>query len=117
MHLKHAEITYLFNDTYLLQFEDDLVDAIEIDGAFIQLVNNKKFSVILDTRNKYSSITNEARHFFATDPNILPLRRKIAIVVNNMPTKLLANFFIQFNKPQTPTKLFTDYEKAIEWFK
>ncbi len=117
--LKHAEISYLHKNIYLLVFEDDyeieIQDAVEIDKAFIELLKGKEFSVLVDTQQRFSSISNEARNFFANDPEILPFRKKIAIVVDNMPTKLLANFFIRFNKPQTPTRLFTNYDKAMGW--
>lgn len=32
-----------------------------------------------------------------------------------MPTRMIANFFVKFNRPQTPTKVFSDYNKAIGW--
>lgn len=117
--LKHAEITLYQENIYVLTFEDDyeveLEDAIEIDKAFIKITNNTKFSVIVDARDKFSSITNDARNFFANDPEIIPIREKIAIVVNNMPTKILANFFMRFNRPQTPTKVFNNLEEAVKW--
>jgi hypothetical protein len=117
--LKHAEITHYQENIYVLTFEDDyeveLEDAIEIDKAFIKITNNTKFSVIVDARDKFSSITNDARNFFANDPEIIPIREKIAIVVNNMPTKILANFFMRFNRPQTPTKVFNNLEEAVKW--
>lgn len=117
--LKHAEITLYQENIYMLTFEDDyeveLEDAIEIDKTFIKITNNTKFSVIVDARDKFSSITNDARNFFANDPEIIPIREKIAIVVNNMPTKILANFFMRFNRPQTPTKVFNNLEEAVKW--
>lgn len=117
--LKHAEISHYQDNIYILTFEDDyeveLEDAVEIDKAFIKITQNTKFSVIVDARDKFSSITNDARNFFANDPEILPIREKLAIVVNNMPTKILANFFMRFNRPQTPTKVFNDLNLALEW--
>ncbi len=117
--LTHAEIIHLQDKLYLLKFDDDyeieLEDAIEIDQAFIKITNNQPFCVVLDVRNKYSSVSNEARNFFANDPEILAIRKKIAIVINNMPTRIIANFFVRFNQPQTPTKVFNDYDKAIDW--
>lgn len=119
--LTHAEIIHLQHNLYLLKFDDDyeveLEDAIEIDQAFINITNNQPFCVVVDARNRYSSASNDARNFFANDPEILPIRKKIAIVVNNMPTRIIANFFVKFNRPQTPTKVFNDYNKAIEWLK
>jgi hypothetical protein len=32
-----------------------------------------------------------------------------------MTTVLLANFFIKFKKPATPTRMFKNEEKAIKW--
>jgi hypothetical protein len=32
-----------------------------------------------------------------------------------MAHRLLANFFINVNKPPTPTKVFNDKAKALEW--
>ena len=117
--LNHAEIIHLQHNLYLLKFEDDyeveLEDAIEIDQAFIKITNNQPFCVVVDARNRYSSISNDARDFFANDPEILPIRKKIAIVINNMPTRMIANFFVKFNRPKTPTKVFNDYNKAIDW--
>ena len=117
--LTHAEIIHLQDNLYLLKFDDDyeieLEDAIEIDQAFIKITNNQPFCVVVDARNRYSSVSNDARNFFANDFEILPIRKKIAIVVNNMPTRMIANFIVKFNRPQTPTKVFSDYNKAIGW--
>ena len=117
--LTHAEIIHLQDNLYLLKFDDDyeieLEDAIEIDQTFIKITNNQPFCVVVDARNRYSSASNDARNFFANDPEILPIRKKIAIVINNMPTRMIANFFVKFNRPQTPTKVFSDYNKAIDW--
>ena len=104
--LNHAEIIHLQHNLYLLKFDDnyeiELEDAIEIDQAFIKITNNQPFCVVVDARNKYSSVSNDARNFFANDPEILPIR-------------MIANFFVKFNRPKTPTKVFNDYSKAIDW--
>lgn len=38
-----------------------------------------------------------------------------AIVISNLAQKIIANFYIKFNKPKMPTKVFTSTDKAIEW--
>lgn len=38
-----------------------------------------------------------------------------AIVISNLAQKIIANFYLKFNKPQMPTKIFTSTEKALEW--
>lgn len=38
-----------------------------------------------------------------------------AIVISNFAQKIIANFYLKFNKPAKPTKIFTSTEKALEW--
>lgn len=38
-----------------------------------------------------------------------------ALVINNLAHKILANFYVKFNKPVKPTKIFESREKAIKW--
>ena len=38
-----------------------------------------------------------------------------AVVISNFAQKIIANFYIKFNKPKMPTKVFTSTEKALEW--
>lgn len=40
-----------------------------------------------------------------------------AILVNTLGHRIAGNFYVNFNKPQVKTKLFTDRESAIEWLK
>ena len=41
----------------------------------------------------------------------------VAVLVDSLATKMLVNFFVRVNKPPTPSRLFTDDAKAIEWLK
>jgi len=38
-----------------------------------------------------------------------------AIIVKNMAQRIVGNFYIQFNRPVKPTKLFTGTKEAIVW--
>ena len=40
-----------------------------------------------------------------------------AVVVDNLPYKLIANFYLKFNKPKRPYKVFSKEEDAIKWLK
>lgn len=40
-----------------------------------------------------------------------------AVVVNTLPYKLIANFYLKFNKPKRPYKVFSKEEDAIKWLK
>lgn len=38
-----------------------------------------------------------------------------AIVISNLPQKMLGDFYLRFNKPVRPTKFFFSLDKAVEW--
>ena len=40
-----------------------------------------------------------------------------AVVVDKLPYKLIANFYLKFNKPKRPYKVFSKEEEAIKWLK
>lgn len=57
--------------------------------------------------------TKEARDYMANEGNQLVLAS--AMVVTSPMLKMMANFYIMVNKPQNPTKVFTDRENAVTW--
>ena len=40
-----------------------------------------------------------------------------AIVIRNLAQKIITDFYLKFNKPQMPTKIFYSVEKALDWIK
>ena len=38
-----------------------------------------------------------------------------AVVINNVAQKIIANFYLKFNKPGMPTKIFPSTDKALDW--
>lgn len=38
-----------------------------------------------------------------------------ALLISSLPHKLIANFYVKFNKPVKPTKIFNSREKAVQW--
>lgn len=38
-----------------------------------------------------------------------------AIVVKDMPTKIIANIYTRFEKPKAQTRVFTSIEEATKW--
>lgn len=37
------------------------------------------------------------------------------IIINNLAQRITANFYLSVDKPETPTKVFPDVNKALEW--
>jgi hypothetical protein len=90
----------------------EVEDAIQNYEAASSLTNGEKHLLLVDAQaNVY--ISKETRIYSAqTKPNS-PLA--MALIVNSTANRLIGNFYINFNKPKVPTKLFPTEEKALKW--
>jgi hypothetical protein len=90
----------------------EVEDAIQNYEAASALTNGEKHLLLVDAQaNVY--ISKETRIYSAqTKPNS-PLA--MALIVNSTANRLIGNFYINFNKPKVPTKLFPTEEKALKW--
>ncbi|MFN7691633.1 MAG: hypothetical protein ACK5QU_11175 [Bacteroidota bacterium] len=59
-------------------------------------------------------ISSEARKF-GSSPDVQKNLIAQAVLVNSLATRIAANFYIRFNKPPKPTRLFTNSEDAFSW--
>lgn len=62
------------------------------------------------------TITREARDNATSLEDKSPCMAS-AVIVNNLAYKLIANFYLQFNKPKRPYKVFTAIEDGELWLK
>ncbi len=98
------------------------------DGAVIilevaQKIKDDRLSVwgdsskplIIDV-NGLVSLDGQSRDYWATAESMKHLS-SVAIITNKKFQVLLANFFILFSKPAVPTRLFSNYEDALNWSK
>ncbi len=119
--IEKAFITKLDDYIIELKFKDkvdfELDDAIETDRIYFELSKGKPFLALIDARDILGTISSEAREFFATDELVADIRIAEALVVNSLPIKLLASFYVKFHQTKNPKKVFTEYDKAVEWLK
>ncbi|HXB41441.1 MAG TPA: hypothetical protein VNZ49_12920 [Bacteroidia bacterium] len=93
----------------------ELTDAIKVIEAMGKLGNKKKFPVLIDC-GEFASVDKEARRFSASkDANIYTLAD--AVAYHTLAHKFLADFYMNHNKPEIPTKVFEDNESAIAWLR
>ncbi len=111
------EIRTISNSILRIEFlkgaDIDLADAELVNEQFIEMSEGLNYYILLDAKNQFTT-TPESRAFVASKSSG---RMAFAIVTNSIANKLVANFFIQFNKPNTPTKVFTNETIALEWLK
>lgn len=106
------EIMYV---TFIPEFEvtSEVIEIIHING--LEHFKDKLFAIIVDFKNNISS-TPEARAFGASNKY---MKQHIAygLVAKSLAEKLLVNFFIRFNKPKVPSRLFTSMQSCENWIK
>jgi hypothetical protein len=91
----------------------DVGDIKRIHEAKKILTNGSMYALLFCSAF-YGSYTSEARKFAASEEVNKNAIAK-AIVAKSLPMRLTAAFFINFNRPSVPTKLFTNEEEAILW--
>ena len=92
-----------------------LQDAVLVVEAIGEIGNSKKFPVYIDCGD-YAFIDKEVRTFSASkEANIYTLAD--AIAYHSLAQKLVDDFYLKQNRPEIPTKIFSEKEKAITWLK
>lgn len=93
----------------------DLNEVILVGEKIVELCNGIPRLFIIDVRDCYGNYSMEARNYMANNPEINKVRKAFAILTNSLGTRILADFYLKFNKPPSPGKLFNDEEEAIQW--
>lgn len=115
----HSTYFSLSYDDYIvtLHIKDgaafDATESRQMFQAAANIANHQPYLLLTDAR-VYFSITSEGRKISAYI-NETHLLKANAVLINNLPARLIANFFGNFNKPHYKFKVFTSEEKAREW--
>lgn len=107
------------NDIVYVTFKDNCEITIELQDRLLiyyRDITGGKLMHFLFLAAENVTINKEARD------NAVIMEDKAmtgasAVVVNSLPYKLIANFYLQFNKPKRPYKVFSNEEDAITWLK
>ena len=100
----------LFGDQATEELAKENVDAQESvrDG-----LNKEQIRVLIDM-TAVTEISKEARDYFANE-RTASIQRATALLIDSPVSRVIGNFFMGLNKPISPTRLFTDSNKAIQW--
>ncbi len=91
----------------------DVEDVHEIQAAK-RIHTQDKPHTLLFVPPLYGNITAEARKLSAgAEVNKNAIAK--AVVARNLPSRLVSNFFIRFNKPVAPTRVFRTEKAALRW--
>ena len=103
----------------LLRIEISKTDEITIPNikeyleVIKELGGGKAFCNIIIIED-FVNVDNETRKFNASEEvNIYTIAE--AFVIKSTALKIVGNFYIRFNKPARPTKMFSNEEDATNW--
>jgi hypothetical protein len=71
---------------------------------------------VLTVPQEHASIEADVRSYLVTPDR----RHRViadAIVITNLPHRLLADFYMKFNRPDIPTQFFKTYKEALVWLR
>ena len=114
-----AVIKKLAEDVILIIYKDDfyveLKDVLEVEGVYKELSDGKPIFSILDSTNQYVNFSKEAQNFLAKGSDVVFQLIASTVVINNLPVRLMTQFFILLHKPLFPTKIFKTRQEALDW--
>ena len=93
----------------------DLELQMKLLNINIKITDGKKSFIIYEAEDNVT-ITKEARDNATKIEHLAPIKGS-AVVAHNLAYRLIANFYMQFNKPKTPYKVFETFDKGIAWLK
>jgi hypothetical protein len=92
-----------------------LAHALENSNVVNSLLSDKKFPILIDSRNIRSMSYEARRHFSVRDRETRT--NAFGIIIGSNISRVLGNFYLGINKPVVPTKLFYNEDDAINWLK
>ena len=90
-----------------------LQDAQETITVMSKLSEGKAYPILVDLTG-LKSITREARHYFGEEITSHEARA-VALLFSSVITQVIGNFFLRFNNPKVPIKLFSSETQALTW--
>jgi hypothetical protein len=91
----------------------NLDDAKELIAAGKELGRGKPVRNLI-VLGEHATADPEAREYAATK-EAAKYRRADAFVIKSLAQRIVANFYLKFNKPFTPTKVFSSEDCAEAW--
>jgi hypothetical protein len=129
--MMHIEVEIIAKNTlgpFIVEERSDGLIYIELK-EFLEDVELKTIKELVDLMGKigngkpvkaivnivsFNTISEDAKKYIASEEG-QRFTKANAIVIHSFATKLGANFFIKFNKPVTPTRVFNSVDEAVKW--
>ncbi|MBP7809553.1 MAG: hypothetical protein KA163_09690 [Bacteroidia bacterium] len=113
---KTYRIYFDANALHLIVFNSAVIDldtAKEIESIVKTFSKNLKSLKLIDARAPFT-IEPEAQNYFHSQRNKKKTLAQ-AILVGSMTKQQTMDFFLEMKSKKLPTKVFVDYDAAIDW--
>lgn len=109
---------YIENDILIMRTKQDADITLEAAKEGVEarkkLQQGRKMLALIDT-SKVFQVSREVREYGATKEVVEMCSAMAVLTGTSLPATIIGNFFIKFNKPKVPTKLFRSEKKALAW--
>ena len=92
-----------------------LEKMIEVKNVGLEFLKYQKFKSIVDFRGVSGILSEKAKKYVANDPEFNHYKICDAILTNSYTTSFLIGIYLQFFKPKSLTKAFSNFDDAFEW--
>lgn len=115
-----GNLTFNKKENYLLvELLPKRMDKLEEIEQHIHLISENvgtrlPVPTVVDIR-ALKGISKEVRDLMSKDKKATRQISCLAVIISSGISKIMGNIFMRFSKPDYPTRLFTDKQKAIDW--
>ncbi|MES2679879.1 MAG: hypothetical protein V4635_08345 [Bacteroidota bacterium] len=112
LHLRQDGIVYI----HISSQKEETVELVkEMVEKLGEMVNHKHVPILV--RHENLALPGKANRDYWAKKESCPYSKAEAFMIGSIALRLLANFYLKINKPERPTRLFTDEQEANEWLK
>jgi hypothetical protein len=80
-----------------------------------EMVNYKQVPML--AKHEEFALPGKANRDYWATKEACPYSKADAFIIKTKAMALIANFYLRMNKPERPTRMFSDEKEAIKWLK
>lgn len=115
--LKEVRISLKSDGVVYVLLKANTVLDIELQMRMLEaynVVTEKKLTPFIFEAEDGINVTKEARDNAIILEEISPCKA-MAVIVDNLAYAIIGNFYLKFNKPKRPYKVFKNRKDALDW--
>jgi hypothetical protein len=80
-----------------------------------EMVNYTQIPILI--RHEEFALPGKANRDYWATKEACPYSKAEAFMINSVALQLIANFYLRINRPERPTRMFSNEEEAVKWLK